>query len=100
VSGRRVYMHPDELPLTVALAATDYASVKEYANPVDRGRSCRCRGSSRRSRRSRSCEGSLEKVVRAFDPNTGVRGLTDWQCVLTADHTPGHIAYCSRVIES
>ena len=29
-------MHPDELPLTVALAAADYASFKEYANPVDR----------------------------------------------------------------
>ena len=40
-------------------------------------------------------EGSLEKVVRAFDPNAGVLGLMDRQCVLTADHTPGHVAYPS-----
>jgi glyoxylase-like metal-dependent hydrolase (beta-lactamase superfamily II) len=90
VSGCRVYMHPDELPLTVALAAADYASFKEYANPVDRWAILPLlRIIPPLEAKSVLQERSLEKVVRAFDPNARVRGLTDWQCVLTADHTPG-----------
>jgi glyoxylase-like metal-dependent hydrolase (beta-lactamase superfamily II) len=95
VSGRRVYVHTEELPLTVALAAADYASFEEYANPVDRWAILPLlRIIPPLEAKSVLQEGSLEKVVRAFDPNAGVRGLTDWQCVLTADHTPGHVAYC------
>jgi glyoxylase-like metal-dependent hydrolase (beta-lactamase superfamily II) len=101
VSGCPVYMHPDELPLTVALAAADYASFKEYANPVDRWAILPLlRMIPPLEAKSVLHKGSLEKVARAFDPNAGVRGLPDWQGILTPDHTPGHVAYFGRVIES
>lgn len=96
MSGCRVYMHTDELPLTVALAAADYASFEEYANPVDQWAILPLlRIIPPLEAKPVLQEGSLEKVVRAFDPNAGGRGLTAWQCVLTADpHTGARCLLC------
>jgi deazaflavin-dependent oxidoreductase (nitroreductase family) len=38
-------------------------------------------------------DGDLRKVVRALDPQAAVPGLSDWRCVPTPGHTPGHVAF-------
>jgi deazaflavin-dependent oxidoreductase (nitroreductase family) len=91
--GCPVYVHPDELSLTAALAAADYASFMQYANPLDRWIILPLlRIIPPLKAKSVMQVARLEKVVRALDPNA-VPGLPDWQCVPTPGHTPGHVAY-------
>ncbi|MET3768844.1 glyoxylase-like metal-dependent hydrolase (beta-lactamase superfamily II)/putative NADH-flavin reductase [Marisediminicola sp. UYEF4] len=35
----------------------------------------------------------LGSIVHAFDPDDGVPGLPDWQCIATPGHTPGHASF-------
>jgi len=85
-----VYLHPDELPI----AAGDFAAMVASAGPLDRWvvlPLLRAMGGRRREailRRS-----SLGAVARTFEPDSGVPGLPDWECVPTPGHTPGHVSY-------
>lgn len=83
-----VHVHPGELPL----ASGRY--LPEYGNPLDRWLVAPLlRLMPRRRVEAMQSRGSLEGTVRAFDPDAGVPGLPDWQCVPTPGHTPGHIAF-------
>ncbi len=86
-----VFVHPAELPM----AGPDYPP--EYANPVDRWVSAAVlRVVPARTRQRMRAEGDLRGVVRGLDPHAGVPGLSDWECVPTPGHTPGHVAFYRR----
>src|SRR5664279_373745 len=69
----------------------------EYANPVDRWVSAAVlRVVPARTRQRMRAEGDLRGVVRGLDPHAGVPGLSDWECVPTPGHTPGHVAFYRR----
>jgi glyoxylase-like metal-dependent hydrolase (beta-lactamase superfamily II) len=36
---------------------------------------------------------SFKDVARALDPGDGVPGLSDWECIPTPGHTPGHVSF-------
>jgi len=38
-------------------------------------------------------DSDLGDAVRPFDPQAGVPGLPEWDCVPTPGHTPGHVAF-------
>ena len=38
-------------------------------------------------------DSDLGDAVRPFEPQAGVPGLPDWNCVPTPGHTPGHVAF-------
>jgi glyoxylase-like metal-dependent hydrolase (beta-lactamase superfamily II) len=86
-----VYVHPDELPLATIL---DLSTIEKYANPLDRWLILPLlRVLPRRRVQSMLSKSSLKPVVQAFDPEGGVPGLPDWQCIHTPGHTPGHVAF-------
>ena len=86
-----VFVHPAELPM----AGPDYPP--EYANLVDRWVSAAVlRVVPARTRQRMRAEGDLRGVVRGLDPHAGVPGLSDWECVPTPGHTPGHVAFYRR----
>ena len=35
----------------------------------------------------------LASIVHAFDPDDGVPGLPDWECIATPGHSPGHASF-------
>jgi glyoxylase-like metal-dependent hydrolase (beta-lactamase superfamily II) len=49
-----------------------------------------------RTRARIEAAGSITDVVRGLDPQLGVPGLADWECIPTPGHTPGHVAYLRR----
>ncbi len=92
--GCLAYVHPDELPLVTADFSTFFSTVKGYANPLDIWIVLPLmRVMPRRRRESMLSESSFKDVARAFDPNTGVPGLPDWECIPTPGHTPGHVSF-------
>jgi glyoxylase-like metal-dependent hydrolase (beta-lactamase superfamily II) len=50
----------------------------------------------RRRRESIIMESNLEGLAHALDPEAGVPGLPDWECIPTPGHTPGHVAFFRR----
>lgn len=83
-----VWVHPDELPF----AGGGY--VPAYAHPLDRWVVAPLMHLVPRHKRdAMQSRNSLEGTAVAFDPETGVPGLPDWECVLTPGHTPGHTSY-------
>jgi glyoxylase-like metal-dependent hydrolase (beta-lactamase superfamily II) len=89
--GCPVYVPVDELPLAVA---KDLATVEQYANPLDHRivlPILRALGPRRVA--SMLTRNSLENFGRAFDPRSGVPCLSDWTCVATPGHSPGHVAF-------
>jgi glyoxylase-like metal-dependent hydrolase (beta-lactamase superfamily II) len=89
--GCPVYVHPDELPLTIA---GNLSTVEKYANPLDRWIVLPLlRAMPRRRVESMLSKASLKDVVRAFDPDAAVPSLPDWECIPTPGHTPGHVAF-------
>jgi glyoxylase-like metal-dependent hydrolase (beta-lactamase superfamily II) len=83
-----VHVHPDELPF----ARGGYHPA--YAHPLDRwvvGPLLRL--VPRRKLEAMRARDSLEGVAVAFDPEAGVPGLPDWECVPTPGHTPGHVSF-------
>ena len=85
----RVYVHPDEMPLA---AHGDLATLRKYANPLDRWMVLPLlRVMPRRRVEAMLSKSSLKDVVQELDP-TALPGLADWQCVPTPGHTPGHVA--------
>jgi glyoxylase-like metal-dependent hydrolase (beta-lactamase superfamily II) len=85
-----VYLHPDELPLAVN---RDMATIKSYANPLDRWLIIpMLRLMPRRRVESMLAKESLKGVARAFEPDAAVPGLPDWECVPAPGHTPGQVA--------
>lgn len=92
--GCLAYVHPDELPLVTADFSTFFSTVKGYANPLDIWIVLPLmRVMPRRRRESMLSESSFKDVARAFDPDTGVPGLPDWECIPTPGHTPGHVSF-------
>jgi glyoxylase-like metal-dependent hydrolase (beta-lactamase superfamily II) len=86
-----VYLHPDELPLAVN---RKLATIKEYANPLDRWLILPwLRLMPRRRVESMLSKESLKEVARAFEPGAAVPGLPDWECVPAPGHTPGQVAF-------
>lgn len=89
--GCPVYAHPDELPLA---APGDLATVEQYANPLDRWVILPLLRMLPRARvAAMLADTSLREVTRAFDPDAAVPGLSDWKCIPTPGHTPGHVAF-------
>ena len=85
-----VYMHPDELPI----AAGDFAAMVASAGPLDRWVVLPLlRAMGRRRREAVLGRSSLGAVARTFEPDSGVPGLPDWECIPTPGHTPGHVSY-------
>ena len=87
--GRPIWVHPDELPMTLGNIATYH----EYAHPLDRWvvlPMLRLMGT--RRAQAITSRASLEDVVRALDQGAAPPGLPDWEVVPTRGHTPGHIA--------
>lgn len=91
--GCVVYVHPDELPLVTMDSSTYLSTVKKYANPLDTWVILPLLRLMPRRRESMLSESSFKDVVRAFDPDTGVPGLPDWEYIPTPGHTPGHVAF-------
>jgi glyoxylase-like metal-dependent hydrolase (beta-lactamase superfamily II) len=89
--GCSVYLHPDEMPLAVN---KDLATVKRYANPLDRWLIMpMLRLMPRRRVEAMLSKSSLKEVARALEPGAGVPGLPDWECIPAPGHTPGQIAF-------
>jgi glyoxylase-like metal-dependent hydrolase (beta-lactamase superfamily II) len=89
--GCPVYLHPDELPLAVN---RDLATIKNYANPLDRWLILpMLRLMPRRRVESMLSKESLKGVARAFEPGAAVPGLPGWECVPAPGHTPGQVAF-------
>jgi glyoxylase-like metal-dependent hydrolase (beta-lactamase superfamily II) len=92
--GCWAYVHPDELPLVSMDQSTYLATVKQYANPLDRWLILPLlRLTPPRRRASMLAQSSFKEVACAFDPSSGVPGLPDWQCIPTPGHTPGHVSF-------
>lgn len=85
-----VHVHPDEMPLVAA----DLATIREYANPVDRWLVLpllRLTGHQRAE--SIIARGNNKDIISPLDPDTSPAGLPDWEIVPTPGHTPGHVAF-------
>jgi glyoxylase-like metal-dependent hydrolase (beta-lactamase superfamily II) len=79
------------MPLT---AIADVATVRRYANPLDRWIILPLlRVMPRRRVEAMFAQSSLKGVVQALDPCATVPGLPDWECIPTPGHTPGHVAF-------
>jgi len=86
-----VWVHPDEMPLATV---SDLSTVKEYANPLDRRLVIPLmRLMPRRRVESILSRSNLKGVVQALDPDAAIPGLSDWECIHTPGHTPGHVAF-------
>src|SRR3974377_1391033 len=86
-----VFVHPDELPLT---AIEDLATVRRYANPLDRWVILPLlRVMPRRRVEAMFAQSSLKDVVRAVEHGAAVPGLPDWEGIPPPGHTPGHVAF-------
>ncbi len=82
-----VYVHPGELPL----AAGKY--LPQYGDPIGRwliGPLMRLMP--RRAARM-AAKASITEAAQAFNPEAGVPGLPDWECIPTPGHTPGHVCF-------
>jgi glyoxylase-like metal-dependent hydrolase (beta-lactamase superfamily II) len=92
--GCPVYVHPDELPIA---AHGDLSTFAKYANPLDRWVVLPLlRIMPRKRVETMLSKASLKDVALAFDPAAAVPGLSDWECIPTPGHTPGHIAFFRR----
>ncbi len=86
-----VYVHPDEMPIT---AIADIATVRRYANPLDRWIIVPLLRVMPRPRvEAMFAQSSLKGLVQPFDPGAALPGLPDWECIATPGHTPGHVAF-------
>ena len=86
----KVYVHPEELALTTA---ENLSTIEKYANPIDRRIILPLLHlMPRRTVESMLSKSNLKGVVQAFDP-TSVPGLSDWECIPTPGHSPGHISF-------
>jgi glyoxylase-like metal-dependent hydrolase (beta-lactamase superfamily II) len=86
-----VEVHPDELPF--APGGYDPA----YAHPLDRWVVAPLlRLMPRQKLQALQVRDSLEGIAVAFDPAASLPGLSEWQCVPTPGHTPGHAAFFRR----
>jgi glyoxylase-like metal-dependent hydrolase (beta-lactamase superfamily II) len=81
-----VYVHPDEIPLASGKL------IPEYFNPLDRWLIVPLmKLMPRQVLESKLSEASLADAACAIDPDAGVPGLPDWQCIPTPGHTPGRV---------
>jgi glyoxylase-like metal-dependent hydrolase (beta-lactamase superfamily II) len=83
--GQPAYVHPDEFPL-----AAGYRP--EYAIPLDRWLVPLIRRLPTKAQATIATGADLTAVVRVFDSQAGVPGLSGWTAVHTPGHTPGHIS--------
>ncbi|GAB3133332.1 NAD(P)H-binding protein [Marisediminicola antarctica] len=79
--GLPVYVHPAERPLV----STGYKATEHPTGLLNR---LTTQAMSKNTR-----ELDLASIVHAFDPDDGVPGLPDWQCIATPGHTPGHASF-------
>jgi deazaflavin-dependent oxidoreductase (nitroreductase family) len=87
--GQQAYLHPDELPLAAGYQAA-------YAIPLDRWLMPLIRRLPNRTQTKIAAAADLTRVVQAFDPQTGIPGLPDWEAIHSPGHTPGHISLYRR----
>lgn len=84
-----VWLSPDEY----RIACRDFDAMLTTAMPLDRWvilPIMRLLG--RRKREELFARTSLAGVARSFDPDSGVPGLPDWECIPSPGHTSGHIS--------
>ena len=82
-----VYVHPGELPL----AAGKY--LPEYGDPIGRWLiEPLMRLMPRRAARM-AAKASITEAAQAFNPEAGVPGLPDWECIPAPGHNPGHVCF-------
>ncbi len=94
-----VYVHPDELPLATGDMSAYETYVETYpAGPLDRWviRPVMRLLPARAREAMRAQSEAFAHVARAFDPETGVPGLPDWERIPTPGHSPGHVAFFRR----
>jgi glyoxylase-like metal-dependent hydrolase (beta-lactamase superfamily II) len=88
--GCSVHMHPQELPI----AAGDFTAIRAVANPLDRWVILpMLRAVGTRRREAILAKASVGDVAHPISLDAVPPGLTDWQCLPTPGHTPGHVAY-------
>lgn len=86
-----VYLHPDEIELAVNPCM---AVFEKFANPMDKWIILPImRRMSKEKFEAMNAKNCLKGVAKAFEPDAGVPGLPDWQCIPTPGHTPGHISF-------
>jgi glyoxylase-like metal-dependent hydrolase (beta-lactamase superfamily II) len=86
-----VHVHPVELPF----AGGGYDPA--YAHPLDRWVVAPLlRLVPRQRLLQQQARASLKGTAVAFDPAEPMPGLSDWECVPTPGHTPGHAAFFRR----
>lgn len=89
-----VYVHPDELALATMVPATYLATVKQYANPLDRWVILPIvRLLPERRREAMLAESSFRDSVVPLDLDSTVPHLPGWTCIPTPGHTPGHVSF-------
>ena len=91
--GCLVYVHPDELALVTADFSTFFSVVKGYAGPLDTWVILPLMRLMPRRHEAMLSASSFKDVARTFDPDTGVPGLPDWECIHTPGQTPGHVSF-------
>ncbi len=94
-----VYVHPDELPLGTGDMSAFQTYLHTYpAGPLDRWVILPLMRvlPARAHEAMRAQSEALAHVARALDPQTGVPGLPDWECIPTPGHSPGHVAFFRR----
>lgn len=87
--GCPVWVSPAELPI----ALRDFERMRATPMPLDRWvvlPAMQLMGSRRRQRVFAA--GTLQSVVREFEPASGVPGMPDWVGVPTPGHTVGHVS--------
>jgi glyoxylase-like metal-dependent hydrolase (beta-lactamase superfamily II) len=83
-----VSVHPAELPLAAETL------IPEYFNPLDRWLIAPLmKLQPRRMLKPKPSGESLADKVCAIGPSAGLPGFTDWQCIPSPGHTPGHMAF-------
>jgi glyoxylase-like metal-dependent hydrolase (beta-lactamase superfamily II) len=88
--GCPVYVHPDELPL----AAPDLLAIERYGNPLDRGVILPLlRALPAVKVAAILAKSSLADVVRPIEAGAALPSLSDWVCIPTPGHSPGHVAF-------
>jgi glyoxylase-like metal-dependent hydrolase (beta-lactamase superfamily II) len=100
------YVHPDELPFATADSSNFFSTYKNCATasgrwtppPLDRWVILpMVHALPKRARESMLAESSFKDVARAFDPEAGIPGLPDWECIPTPGHTPGQVSFFREV---
>jgi glyoxylase-like metal-dependent hydrolase (beta-lactamase superfamily II) len=88
--GCLVYVHPAEFPIV----NIDFATVKKYANPLDKWLVIPMLQLIPQQRRDAMfAKSSFKDVTRVLTPGAAIPDLPDWEAIPTPGHTPGHVSF-------